>query len=242
MPVIDLHKYWNALKPIVLQPSLTSYDLFRYTVSWLIVCALVEALTERRRSLRLFPVFALAVLFAKILIIGKFLSVAEILGAAVAFALWRMLIDRPERLRAAIIATLLCVYVISWRLEPFQFGDRARAFGWIPFLELMQGSVMVNAQSFLEKVFYYGALIWLITMAGVRLRTAAVCVALVLFATSLAELHLPGRSAGATDAIIALLIGMIVGLLRPAGTAVPSRAASRTRGGISRRKFVTGKE
>jgi glycopeptide antibiotics resistance protein len=29
VPTIDLHKYWNALKPIVLTPSLTPYDLFR---------------------------------------------------------------------------------------------------------------------------------------------------------------------------------------------------------------------
>ena len=226
MPEFNLHKYWNALKPILLQPGLTSYDLFRYTVSWLTVCALVEALTERKRSLRLFPVLALAVLVAKIVIVGKFLSAAEILGAGFAFALWCLLINRPERLRAAIIATLLCVYVISWRLEPFEFGDHARAFGWVPFLEFMRGSVIVNAQSFLEKVFYYGALIWLITMAGARLRTAAIGVALVLFATSLAELRLPGRSAGVTDGVIALFVAILVAALRPAGLPARSRAVA----------------
>jgi hypothetical protein len=194
-------------------------------VSWLTVCALVEALTERNRSLRLFPVLALAVLFGKIVIVEKFLSMAEILGAGMAFALWRMLINRPERLRAAIIATLLGAYVISWRLAPFEFGDHARAFDWIPFLDLMRGSVIVNAQSFLEKIFYYGALIWLMTMAGARLRTAAICVALALFATSLAELRLPGRSAGVTDAVIALFVAVLVAVLRPADMPARSRAA-----------------
>jgi VanZ family protein len=35
VPTIDLHKYWSAVKPIVLYPSLTGYDLFRYTAIWL---------------------------------------------------------------------------------------------------------------------------------------------------------------------------------------------------------------
>ena len=35
VPTTDLHKYWNALKPIVLTPSLTGYDLFRQTAVWL---------------------------------------------------------------------------------------------------------------------------------------------------------------------------------------------------------------
>jgi glycopeptide antibiotics resistance protein len=30
-PTIDLHKYWNALKPVILHPTLTGYDLLRYT-------------------------------------------------------------------------------------------------------------------------------------------------------------------------------------------------------------------
>jgi hypothetical protein len=34
---IDLHKYCNALKPIVLTPSLIGYDLFRQTAIWLAV-------------------------------------------------------------------------------------------------------------------------------------------------------------------------------------------------------------
>ncbi len=43
VPTIDLHKYWNALKPIVLTPSLTSYDLFHQTTIWLALYALIEA-------------------------------------------------------------------------------------------------------------------------------------------------------------------------------------------------------
>jgi VanZ family protein len=50
VPTIDLHKYWNALKPIVLTPSLTGYELCRQTATWLTVYALLEAIVRRRRS------------------------------------------------------------------------------------------------------------------------------------------------------------------------------------------------
>ena len=229
VPAIDLHKYWNALKPLVLAPSLPIYDFYRHTVSWLVVCALLEAIAEKNRSLRLFPVFAIGIMFAKILIVGKVLSWAEIMGAVAGFALWLPLINRPYRVRAVVIAALLGFYVLSWRLEPFQFAGRAGEFGWIPFLSLMRGSLFVNVQSFFEKMFYYGALLWLITAAGVRLRTATISVALVLLATSIAEVYLPGRSAEATDAFMVLVVAAMVALLTPAETPLGARAASPVR-------------
>ena len=68
--------------------------------------------------------------------------------------------------------------------------------------------------SFLEKFFLYGAAIWLLTRAGLRLGTATLLIALTLFVTSQAERFLPGRSAEVTDAIMALLIGAIFALIR----------------------------
>ena len=216
VPVIDLHKYWNAIKPVFLTPSLPVYDLFRYTVAWLCVCALVESIAGHKRSLRQFPVFAVGVFFAKILIVSHALFLPDILGATVGFALWGMLIERPERLRAAVIAVPLLIYVLIWRLQPFQFADRGASFGWIPFLSLMRGSLTINVESFLEKIFYYGVLIWLITAAGARPRIAAISVALLLFGISLAEIYLPGRSAEITDAFMVLIVAAVAALMRRA--------------------------
>ena len=44
VPTIDLHKYWDALKPVVFHPRPTGYDLFRYTAIWLTVGSLIEQL------------------------------------------------------------------------------------------------------------------------------------------------------------------------------------------------------
>ena len=68
VPTIDLHKYWKALKPVVLTPSLTGYDLFRQAAIWLTICALIEAIVRRRPAVFLVPLFVIAVLCAKVLI------------------------------------------------------------------------------------------------------------------------------------------------------------------------------
>ncbi len=214
VPVIDLHKYWDALKPVVLYPSLTPYDLFRHTAIWLAVYALFSAVLRRWRPDLLIPFFVGAMLFAKILILGAVLSVGEIAGAALAFALW-ILLGANARLRSLAIAALFLMVVGADRLEPFQFGAAARPFQWIPFYGFMRGSIDIDVQSFFEKFFLYGSLIWLLVQNGLRLGLAAAAVALLLLATSWLETYLPGRSAEITDAVMALAIAAIAALTKP---------------------------
>jgi VanZ family protein len=215
VPVIDLHKYWDALKPVVFHPRPTGYDLFRYTAIWLTVGSLIEAVGGRRCGWLLFPLFSAAVLFAKVAIIGKTLSAAEIGGAAIALAIWLLLaICGSARIRVTATALLFAAYIVAERLEPFQFTAYGRAFGWTPFRSFLYGSVEVNITSFLEKAFLYGALIWLFDKSGLRSALSTILVAMLLFATSWAETFLPGRSAEITDALMALLIGAIIAALK----------------------------
>jgi VanZ family protein len=215
VPTIDLHKYWDALKPVVFHPRPTGYDLFRYTAIWLTVGSLIEAVGGLRRGWLLFPLFIAAVLAAKVVIIGKTLSSAEIAGAATALAAWLLLaVSFGARLRVAAIALLFSAYIIAERLEPFQFTAYGRAFGWTPFRSFLYGSVEVNITSFLEKAFLYGALIWLLEKSGLRTGVSTILVAIMLFAAGWAETYLPGRSAEVTDALMALLIGIIIAVVK----------------------------
>ena len=212
VPTIDLHKYWNALKPVVLHPSLTGYDLFRYTAIWLTIGVLVEAIGGQKRAWLMFPLFVGSVMFAKVLIVDTTLTMAEVAGAGLAFCVWGIPAFRT-RLRVTLIALLFCGYVIAGRLEPFEFLASGRAFGWIPFLGFMSGSVEIDILSFLEKFFLFGSSIWLLTRAGLRLRSATFVVAVILFITGQAQTYLPNRSAEITDAAVALLIGAVFALV-----------------------------
>jgi VanZ family protein len=215
VPTIDLHKYWDALKPVVFHPRPAGYDLFRYTAIWLTVGSLIESVGGRRRGWLLFPLVIAAVLAAKVVIIAKALSAAEIAGAAVALTVWLLLaVSVSARIRDAATALLFSAYIVAERLEPFQFSANGRAFGWIPFHSFLYGSIEVNITSFLEKAFLYGALIWLLDKSGLRSVVSTILVVILLFATSWAETYLPGRSAEITDALMALLIGTIIAVVK----------------------------
>lgn len=222
VPTIDLHKYWIALRPVLLNPIPTKYDLFRYTAVWLAIGVLIEALAGTRLAWLSFPLFIASVLAAKVLIVGKTLSAAELAGAGLALGLWLVLAASiGARSRVIVIAVLFGVSIVAERLAPFQLASHGRHFGWIPFLGLMHGSLELNIMSFLEKAFLYGSLIWLLGKAGLRLWASTLLVAIMLFATSWVETYLPGRSAEITDALIALLMGVII-----ASMETESRAAT----------------
>lgn len=215
VPTIDLHKYWNALKPVILYPVLSLDDLCRHTAMWLTIFGLAAALVRRRRTVFIAPLFCGCILSARIVIVGTVLSVAEIAGAFIAVCVWPILLALSVRRRCAVLFVLLGSIVIFERLQPFRFQSGARDFGWVPFSSLMAGSIGVDVMSFFEKTFLYGSLLFLFIEAGGRLRTAAALVGGVLFATSWAEIYLPGRSAEITDTVMALLLAVGIALTAP---------------------------
>jgi VanZ family protein len=225
LPVIDLHKYWHALKPVIEDPSITTYNLFRHTVVWLTAAILLEQVVGHRRSLAIFPALAGFVLFSRILIMSTVLSLGDILGAALATFLWFVL-ALSVRLRLSVITALLFFHVTIGRLDPFVFAEPTRDFGWIPFHSFMVGSIDIDVQSFFEKFFLYGSLLWLLGKAGFPLRVATPFVALMLLVTSWVEVYLPDRSAEVTDAIMALMIGTVIGLVRTIEAKAPREQAA----------------
>lgn len=226
VPVIDLHKYWYALQPVILATSPPPEVLFRRTVLWLAVCHLVEAVFGWRRMLLLFPLLAAGTFAGKILVVGNVLTAPDMVGAGLAFGLWLLALRRLPG-GTALLTAALAALVLEYRLEPFRFGTPPHAFGWLPFLSFLRGSIEINIRSFLEKIFLYGGLVWLLAATGLRLSFATLLVATMLFLTSLAEMYLPGRSAELTDAVIAVAIGLLMRLLGTTPGHSPVRSGAR---------------
>lgn len=210
VPSVEPRKYWHAVKPLVLAPQVAPYDLFRHAAVWLFVAALVDATAGRGRSIPWFALLAGGVLLAEVVIVDKTLGAAEVAGAGSALCLAALGVHR----RAGVVAALLGVCVVAWRLEPFRFQGPAGSFGLVPFLGFMRGSLDVNAMSFLQKFSLYGGLVWLLAETGLRVRLSAAAVAAGLLLTGLAQTWLPGRSADVTDAVMALMAGALLGALR----------------------------
>ena len=207
VPTIDLHKYWNALKPVVLYPRLTPDTLFRHVAIWLAICVMIEKIAGDGRAGALIGRFAIFLVLASILIISTHVTMVQIVGIAVAFTLWRLLPSFPARVTVA--AALMGAYVVAFRLEPFAFSATPGPYSWMPFLSFMEGSIDVDVQSFFEKFFLYGGLIWLLSEAGLATRLSTLGVSAVVLLASFAQVFIPGRSAEITDSILALGTGEI---------------------------------
>ena len=216
VPALDIHKYWDALKPLLLHPEVTVFGSFQYTVMWLAIAAITDRLAGPRRSSAILLFAAAAVLAAKLAIVGRTISADEVIGAAVSIALWQVMFRLSARRTAQVMSALLIAYIIAWRLEPFTFQPSTHQFGWVPFRSFLTGSIPVNALSFLEKTFNYGALIWFLEGAGLRLRSATALAVALLLLTSAAETYLP-RSAESTDAMVALVMGLLAAAMRHDG-------------------------
>jgi VanZ family protein len=211
-PVIDLHQYWSALKPLVFSPKLPPLDLYRHTVVWLALALLLESLFGIARSRVTFLLFVPGLLLARVPITGTVLSPAEVVGGGMALVSWIALLSRV-RGRAVLIAILFAGVVVIQGLAPFEFTGPARAFGWIPFLSFMEASMDSGIGSFFEKAFTYGSLIWLAARAGCPLGIATATGGALVFCLRLAQVYLPGRSAEITDLIILLAVAAAMKLM-----------------------------
>lgn len=218
VPTIDVHKYWHSIRPVVLHPRFSLMESFRYFVTWLVAGYLLTPIFPRR-TIAAMCAFGAFVFSAKIAIVGSVLNPSELIGALLAFLVGAAMFGR-SRMAACLVAPLMCVLLVVTRLEPFIFHSPPKAFGWIPFASFLQGSLDTDLVSFLEKVFLYGASIWIVAETGVPPWLATIAIAALLLGTSVLEIWLPGRSGELTDAVMALLIGATLGALN-SGLGVP---------------------
>src|SRR5206468_1549960 len=108
-PVIDLQKYWHAVKPILFG-SVDWAVLYSQAAGWLFAGLLLEALgglrAARWATVLLFPF----ILFARVLIDGVLLSRGEVMGGSVGVALYVLL--PPVRWREHVVGAALVGVVV----------------------------------------------------------------------------------------------------------------------------------
>ncbi len=206
VPVIDAHKYWHAVRPLLEGPSPTFGDLSRHVASWLGVGAILESVWGPAAVRNGLPMLVAVVFCARIGIADIALSRAEAIGAASAAAIWVTWLY-GTKLRAPIVAAALAAAVLFEALEPFQFLTAARPFGWIPFLTLIDGSIWIAVPSLMAKFSLYGTLVWSLARLGLRWTSATSATAVFVFLIHYLQSYLPGRSAEITDALLVLMAG-----------------------------------
>ena len=128
--------------------------------------------------------------------------------------------------RIAILALTFASVVMLERLRPFRLNPTSHGYDWVPFASMIKGTIENAVLVMLGKFFLYGSLIWLLNRAGLRLWRATVSTMMLVLFASIIEQYIPGRSAGITDAVMAVLIGMVMAPMTtsPARGRVPQPA------------------
>jgi VanZ family protein len=98
--------------------------------------------------------------------------------------------------------------IIIRGLAPFHFDPQSQPFLWTPFAGYLGMDWQPGIRIFLEKLFYYGASIWLLRDSGVKWLPATGVVGAVLAIIELIQTHIPGRTPEITDPLLALLLGL----------------------------------
>ena len=212
VPVIDLHKYWHAIRPLLSSPIPGIDEIFLRTIVWTAVYYILQTLFSGKKAIAAFLAVTVLVFGGQILVADIELRVGELLGAALALVIGIPLI-RLRALSAPLLGLLFAAAVTIERLQPFNFGLTTRGLTWVPFASIVGGSPERGMLSMLEKSFLYGTFIWLLTEAGLPRWCATVGVALLLLLCGFAEPYLPGRSAEITDTVLALMLGGGMSLL-----------------------------
>lgn len=212
VPTLEIHKYWRSLKPVLFAQDVTAYDIFRYATLWISMIFLFQ--TGVRRSMGLVLLAVLVFFAAKASIINQVLSLPELIGAVLALLLAPLVLGRFASIGVPLTAALLLSLLVMSRVLPWQFAATPKHFQWIPFFGFLHGSQQVDAISFAEKFCLYGTVLLLLVRSGVRLWLAAGLECLILFGTSLLQTLMVNRSAEISDAVLALILGLIYAFLR----------------------------
>jgi VanZ family protein len=226
VPDTDLHKYWHAVRPLLVAPVLEPLSLYRHTVIWLVLALALDELCVGLWKRLAFPLLVPLLLGSRILIVDIVLSPAEVLGAVIALIFWFAFLARLP-VRNGLIFSLFVILVIVQALEPFRFTATARPFTWVPFRGFIYGSLVLNVQSFLEKTFLYGSLVWLAMRAGISWRKALLACGALVFGLRLLQVYIPDRSAEISDVIILLVVGGVIGLLDRESSATAAESVNR---------------
>ena len=209
VPTIDFQHVKDAIKPLLYITSAPIPDTVRHFGIVLALGRVLQAVTTPGRAMLALVVFAFGVILAKPFIVTKMISPAEVIGTSLAILVWIALLARLKT-RTLIVAAIFAAAIVFQGLSPFELRAERGAFSFIPFGGFEQGSMLVNAQSFFEKVFLYGALIWLVAQAGGSTEFSLIFNTIFAGAIEVAQMFVIDRSAEITDPLLALIMGFVL--------------------------------
>lgn len=186
-------------------PALGSFC--RYMALGVFVGELSAAVIGLRRSWILQAMLMGTCLLGKFVIVDISLNSAMPLGFAAGVVGWSAISRLPEDRRlACVVVALFLGYTID-ALAPFSLKVEPSAFGWLPFDELLQGSMLSNLRSLAQNLFIYAAILFCLQMVGSNGAVAAIGLAFWVLIMEIAQVAVATRTAALTEPLLVVFMG-----------------------------------
>jgi VanZ family protein len=208
VPTLDVQNVKNALKPLLRDRTWSVTATAHDIVAWLLWFRLCRYAFRDALPLIACIAFACFIVSLEPLFYLNTLSVNTLFGLVgaclISFLFWR-----GERSLTALLA-LSGAVILTWSVLPLDLDAPPRAFGWLPLSGLLQGSLVVNVAALIEKLFLYGAWVYLALYRGWPRMAVGVAATLTLFASEWAQRWSPQRTPEVTDPLLAFMCWFVL--------------------------------
>jgi VanZ family protein len=207
VPTLDVQALKDSLKPLLLGHRFAFTDALSHAAAIMTAGYLFSCVLPRDRARVALGGLAAAVFAGKILVVGQTVDISLIVGLPVGFVAWGWFGGASRIAQQRGVATALLAGYTLDALAPFSITSTANPFGWVPFADLLHGSMLTNVQALLPRLFVFTALVWM--MRGRLLRTT---VLLSLWAALLevGQVVVEGRTPAISEPLLVLMIGWIL--------------------------------
>ena len=202
VPSLDFQQIKDSLKPL-LSLQLEFVGIFHDFAAWIVVAYLLGHAQRASRLGNYLPLLVIAVFCLEVLIVANSITLSNVVGAFLAVLLWFSVLRFLQRPEGALVILLLGALTLSG-LHPFVTRPSPAAFSWLPFRGLLRGSMYINAQSAIEKVFLYGSLVYLLWQTRIGRVSGIVIGVSIVTAIEFAQTRFVGHSPEITDPLLVL--------------------------------------
>ncbi|BCG64423.1 MAG: hypothetical protein methR_P2198 [Methyloprofundus sp.] len=202
VPTLDIGLIWENIKQLRPPFQFSILIFLTHFSGWLVVGFLLKKAIPNKQG-HLLSLVVLITFLAKFFILDATINISSYLAGFSAIIVSYLILSRPP-FNATPLIILLVLSIISKGIFPLEFNTYTKSFNWVPFYGFLTGSMLINAQNLLEKIFIYGSLLWLIPQ-HIRYVFA---LALVILTTSIEffQMFLIDHTAEITDPILILMI------------------------------------
>ena len=207
VPTLDWYTIKQGLKPFLLEPQFEWMSLFRHTVGWLVFAVLWRECRFRGGSL---VAVTIGAVLLQVLIASNDVELDDAVGAILGLLIWSGLHRTRNPLGPVLFLAIVLVLVQGlWPLE-----WQRSTFHWMPFRGFLEGSMLLNFLSLLLKLYFYGALVWLVHRLTRRTVVALVVPVAVTLFVEVAQTRVAGHTAEIADPLLCVLLWTVVSVLR----------------------------